>query len=90
MAGNSSSGVIEAPLLGMPVLNIGARQAGRLCHGRVLDVPPDFESIAAGLEQVLQVASVPAGLDPARISIRLLRLRFWTVYGLEVGGKIIV
>ena len=53
MAGNSSSGVIEAPLLGMPVLNIGGRQAGRLRHGYVHDVPPDPETIAAGLEQVL-------------------------------------
>ena len=53
MAGNSSSGVIEAPLLGMPVLNIGGRQAGRLRLGCVYDVPPDPEAIAAGLEQVL-------------------------------------
>jgi len=53
MAGNSSSGVIEAPLLGMPVLNIGGRQAGRLSHGGVHDVSADPEAIAAGLEQVL-------------------------------------
>ena len=38
MAGNSSSGVTEAPLVGMPVLNIGGRQAGRLCHACVRDV----------------------------------------------------
>lgn len=54
MAGNSSSGVIEAPLLGMPVLNIGGRQAGRLHHGSVHDVPADPAAIAAGLELVLQ------------------------------------
>ena len=54
MAGNSSSGVIEAPLLNMPVLNIGNRQAGRLRHGRMHDVPPDVELIRAGLEQVLE------------------------------------
>lgn len=53
MAGNSSSGVIEAPLLGMQVLNIGGRQDGRLRHGPVHDVPPDPKAIAAGLEQVL-------------------------------------
>ena len=28
--GNSSSGIIEAPLLGTPVINIGDRQKGRL------------------------------------------------------------
>ena len=54
MAGNSSSGVIEAPLVKMPVLNIGDRQAGRLRHGRVHDVPPDVELIRCGLEQVLE------------------------------------
>jgi len=53
MAGNSSSGVIEAPLLGIPVLNIGGRQAGRLRCGCVHDVSVNSEAIAAGLEQVL-------------------------------------
>lgn len=59
MAGNSSSGVIEAPLLGMPVLNIGGRQAGRLRHGCVHDVPADPEAIAAGLEQVITAGHRP-------------------------------
>lgn len=54
MAGNSSSGVIEAPLLGLPVLNIGSRQAGRLRHGQVLDVPGTTDAIAKGLDQVLR------------------------------------
>jgi len=32
VAGNSSSGIVEAPFLGVPVLNIGSRQEGRyLC-----------------------------------------------------------
>ncbi len=53
MAGNSSSGVIEAPLVGMPVLNIGNRQAGRLRRGRVCDVPAQMPAIAMGLEQAL-------------------------------------
>jgi UDP-hydrolysing UDP-N-acetyl-D-glucosamine 2-epimerase len=53
MAGNSSSGVIEAPLLQMPVLNIGARQGGRLRYGPVQDVPPEPSALVAGLEQVL-------------------------------------
>jgi UDP-hydrolysing UDP-N-acetyl-D-glucosamine 2-epimerase len=53
MAGNSSSGVIEAPFLGIPVLNIGDRQAGRLRHGYVLDVPAEFTAIASGLQEVL-------------------------------------
>jgi len=53
MVGNSSSGVIEAPLLGIPVLNIGDRQAGRLRHGYVLDVPAEVTAIASGLQEIL-------------------------------------
>ncbi len=55
MAGNSSSGVIEAPLFGMPVLNIGDRQAGRLRHKLIHDVPAEPGAIAHGLELVLDV-----------------------------------
>jgi UDP-hydrolysing UDP-N-acetyl-D-glucosamine 2-epimerase len=53
IAGNSSSGVIEAPLLAMPVLNIGGRQAGRLRYGPVHDVPAKPQALARGLMQVL-------------------------------------
>ena len=85
MAGNSSSGVIEAPLLGIPVLNIGGRQAGRLRHGCVHDVSPDPKAIAAGLEQVLaagQRAGWPrprpqAGSAPAATIIAWLRAESW-------------
>lgn len=39
MAGNSSSGFIEAPSLGLPVVNIGDRQGGRIRAKNVIDVP---------------------------------------------------
>ena len=38
MAGNSSSGIIEAPSFGLPVVNIGDRQAGRIRAQNVIDV----------------------------------------------------
>ncbi len=38
MIGNSSSGLIEAPSFGLPVVNIGDRQAGRLRAENVIDV----------------------------------------------------
>jgi len=80
MAGNSSSGVIEAPLLGMPVLNIGDRQSGRLRHGYVLDLPPDLHAISAGLEKVLAAGqrdlwpriSPQSFLNPTRVIITWL------------------
>lgn len=39
MAGNSSSGIIEAPSFKMPVVNIGNRQKGRIKAENVIDVP---------------------------------------------------
>ena len=38
LVGNSSSGIIEAATFGIPVVNIGDRQAGRERNGNVVDV----------------------------------------------------
>lgn len=38
--GNSSSGIIEAPFLGVPTLNIGMRQKGRIRDESVIDCSP--------------------------------------------------
>ena len=53
MVGNSSSGIIEAPLIGLPVLNIGERQKGRLRYGDVVDADPSFTAIQMALERVI-------------------------------------
>ena len=53
MVGNSSSGVIEAPYLGIPVVNIGDRQMGRIRNGYILDVSSNFDAILAGVQQAL-------------------------------------
>lgn len=45
MVGNSSSGIIEAPSFGLPVVNIGTRQKGRLRAGNVIDVGYNKEEI---------------------------------------------
>jgi UDP-hydrolysing UDP-N-acetyl-D-glucosamine 2-epimerase len=39
LVGNSSVGIREASFLGVPVVNIGSRQAGRERAGNVIDVP---------------------------------------------------
>lgn len=49
VAGNSSSGVLEAPALGVPAVNIGTRQAGRERSRHVIDAMPD----RAVLEELL-------------------------------------
>ncbi len=43
--GNSSSGILEAPFLGVPTVNIGSRQEGRIKPESVIDCKPDYESI---------------------------------------------
>jgi GDP/UDP-N,N'-diacetylbacillosamine 2-epimerase (hydrolysing) len=50
VVGNSSSGLIEAPV------NIGDRQRGRLRAGSVLDCPPDRDAIAAAIKKLYSPA----------------------------------
>lgn len=45
MVGNSSSGLIEAPIVKTPVVNIGNRQAGRYKPTNVITVEPKFNDI---------------------------------------------
>lgn len=51
MVGNSSSGIIEAPSFGLPAVNIGARQEGRLRGTNVVDVDCDESAILAGIKK---------------------------------------
>lgn len=51
MVGNSSSGLIEAPSFGLPVINIGDRQRGRIKAENVIDVGYSVSDIAAGIRQ---------------------------------------
>jgi len=53
VVGNSSSGIIEAPSLGVPTLDIGDRQKGRPRAASVVSCPPDRDLIAAFLAQAL-------------------------------------
>ena len=62
MIGNSSSGLIEAPSFGLPAVNIGARQRGRLRGANVVDVAPSREDILRGIE----AARAPAFRAQAR------------------------
>ncbi len=54
--GNSSSGIIEAPSLGVPTVNIGDRQKGRIMAGSVLCCEPEQKQILAAMEQAMHMA----------------------------------
>lgn len=50
--GNSSSGLIEAPIVGVPSIDIGARQAGREAPQSVFRVGLDFELIMSTISKL--------------------------------------
>ncbi len=49
--GNSSSGIIEAPSLKIPTINVGDRQKGRIRAKSVIDVPADTSAIIKGIRK---------------------------------------
>lgn len=53
LLGNSSAGILEAPLLKLPVINVGNRQRGRLHAGNVQFVPHDTERIIDAIRQAV-------------------------------------
>ena len=57
MVGNSSSGIIEAPFFGLPAVNVGTRQQGRLRAENVIDVGYEREAIRRAIECALSDAS---------------------------------
>lgn len=54
LIGNSSSGIIEAPSFGLPVINIGTRQAGRERTSNVIDVPYETVPIVRAIQRALR------------------------------------
>lgn len=53
VVGNSSSGIIEAPAMGVPTVNIGDRQKGRLRADSVIDCAGEEKAIVAALDRAL-------------------------------------
>jgi GDP/UDP-N,N'-diacetylbacillosamine 2-epimerase (hydrolysing) len=53
VVGNSSSGLVEAPSLGVPCVNIGLRQMSRLAADSVVHVPCKEKEIQLAIEQAL-------------------------------------
>ena len=55
IVGNSSSGIIEAPSLGKPSVNIGSRQQGRIRADSVIDCDPAASDITRAIRKALSV-----------------------------------
>src|SRR5260221_10056800 len=54
VVGNSSSGILEAPAVGTPSVNIGDRQLGRLRAPSIIDCPADPAAILPALQSILE------------------------------------
>lgn len=76
--GNSSSGIIEAPSLHVPTIDIGNRQKGRLAAASVLHCEPNARSIVQAIHTVQSYEfqkSLPSLVNPygdGRVSGRIV------------------
>lgn len=52
IVGNSSAGIREAPVYGVPTVNIGTRQLNRFNYDSILNVPDDNEAILHSLNNL--------------------------------------
>lgn len=65
LIGNSSCGIIEAPFLGTPSVNIGDRQKGRLRGGStVIDTAATKSDVCAAIERALSKRPIRRGVGP--------------------------
>jgi GDP/UDP-N,N'-diacetylbacillosamine 2-epimerase (hydrolysing) len=67
VVGNSSSGLLEAPSLSTPAINIGDRQQGRLKAASVIDCAATREAISAAIDVLYSPAfraTLPGVLNP--------------------------
>ena len=64
LIGNSSSGLIEAPSLGIYTINIGARQDGRVKGNSVIDVKCESGEIAKVVGKVIEINDSVKPVNP--------------------------
>lgn len=77
VVGNSSSGILEAPVMKVPTVNIGTRQQGRLRYPSVIDCGEEKENIAGAIRKALSkefksgLADMEIPHADGRISLRI-------------------
>jgi GDP/UDP-N,N'-diacetylbacillosamine 2-epimerase (hydrolysing) len=81
LVGNSSSGIIEAPSLKVPTINIGDRQQDRERGGNVIDVPHEAPIIRRSVRKALfdrtfrrKVAAARSPWGDGRATRRIVRI----------------
>jgi len=93
IVGNSSSGVREAPVYGIPAINIGSRQNNRCHHESIINVNIDRDSISDAIRIVLdgqkkyKKSSIFGNGDSAKKFLEILSYdEFWDVNVQKVFG----
>ncbi len=56
VVGNSSSGILETPAFGIPTVNIGDRQKGRIRTQSIIDCEPNSDAIVVAIQNALDTA----------------------------------
>jgi UDP-hydrolysing UDP-N-acetyl-D-glucosamine 2-epimerase len=103
IVGNSSSGILEAASFGVPAVNIGTRQRGRIRARNVIDVGYEAGDIEAGITRALDPAFRDSlrgmqnpygdGHTSARVlsvlaSVDLASLKYKPFYDLPASGEV--
>lgn len=55
MIGNTSSGIVESPSFGIPVVNIGNRQKGRICAENIINSSFDVDELVDSMKKALSM-----------------------------------
>ena len=91
LVGNSSCGLAEAPLYGLPAVNVGRRQRGREHAANVRFVPHDPGEIRTALERAVfdgayraEVAACESPYGDGRAGERIAEI----VAGLEIDDRL--
>ena len=53
LTGNSSAGILEAPSIPIPVVNVGMRQRGRIANDNIIFCESDYDSINRAIKKAL-------------------------------------
>ena len=59
IVGNSSAGIREAPVYGVPTVNVGSRQHNRFRYESILDVPDDRAAIIDAIARAREMDGIP-------------------------------
>lgn len=82
MLGNTSSGIIEAPIFRVPVVNVGTRQDGRVRASNIIDCRSVAEDIVVAVRKALR--------PDFRIRLRDMEIPFYKPDGVKVALEAIL